>query len=127
VNHPDNLRYTKTHEWVRADGDRATVGITDYAQLELGDIVYLDLPKTGRTLKQEDPFGAVESVKAVSDLYAPVSGEVAEVNESLPETPEEINGDPYERGWLLVIRMSNPGEVQGLMTAAQYGEFISSH
>jgi glycine cleavage system H protein len=124
MNHPDDLRYTQSHEWVRADGDRATVGITDYAQLELGDIVYLDLPKSGRALKQEDVFGAVESVKAVSDLYAPVSGEVVEVNEALSDAPEEINADPYERGWMIRIRVSNPAELDGLMTAAQYGEFI---
>jgi glycine cleavage system H protein len=127
MNHPDSLRYTKSHEWVRADGDRATVGITDYAQLELGDIVYLDLPKTGRALKQEDVFGAVESVKAVSDLYAPVAGEVLEVNEPLADAPEAINADPYEQGWMIVIRLSNPAELDGLMTAAQYGEFIGSH
>src|SRR5437879_2263548 len=120
MNHPDNLRYSKTHEWVRVDGDTATVGITDYAQAELGDIVYLDLPEVGRTLQQDDIFGAVESVKAASDLIAPVSGEVVKANTALPDTPEEVNQDPYDRGWMIVVRMSHPSEVDALLTAGDY-------
>lgn len=120
MNHPDDLRYTRTHEWVRVEGDTATVGITDFAQNELGDIVYLELPEVGRTLQQNDVFGTVESVKAVSDLYAPVSGEVVEVNEELIESPEEINQDPYVRGWMIIIRMEDPSEVEELLTAQEY-------
>src|SRR5437870_4259505 len=100
MNHPDNLKYSSSHEWVRVEGDRATIGITDYAQHELGDVVYLDLPKCGQTFRAGAVFGTVESVKAVSDLYAPVSGEVVEVNEPLQERPEAVNASPYEEGWM---------------------------
>jgi len=120
MNHPEGLRYSRSHEWVRVDGDTATIGITDFAQNELGDIVYLELPEVGRVLQRDDVFGTVESVKAVSDLYAPVSGEVIEVNEGLTESPEEINADPYERGWMIRVRMSDPGELNDLMDAATY-------
>src|SRR5271165_5015137 len=98
--YPENLHYTKEHEWIRVDGDTATVGITDYAQQELGDVVYVDLPKTGTPFEQGKPFGSVESVKAVSDVYAPVSGEVTEVNESLVHAPEKLNEDPHGEAWL---------------------------
>jgi glycine cleavage system H protein len=127
MNHPEDLRYAKTHEWVRADGDTATIGITDYAQEELGDIVYLELPAVGATFQQEQVFGTVESVKAASDLYAPVTGQVLEVNEELPDSPEEINQDPYVHGWMIILRMEDPSELEGLMTAAQYEEFVSNH
>jgi glycine cleavage system H protein len=120
MNHPDDLRYARTHEWVRAEGDTATIGITDFAQNELGDVVYLELPEVGRTLQQNDVFGTVESVKAVSDLYAPVSGEVIEVNDELPDSPEEINQDPYVRGWMIIVKMDDPTELNELLTATQY-------
>lgn len=120
MNHPDDLRYARTHEWVRAEGDTATIGITDFAQNELGDVVYLELPEVGRALQQNDVFGTVESVKAVSDLYAPVSGEVLEVNDELPDCPEEINQDPYVRGWMIIVKMDDPTELNELLTAKQY-------
>lgn len=120
MNHPDDLRYARTHEWVRAEGDTATIGITDFAQNELGDVVYLELPEVGRTLQQNDVFGTVESVKAVSDLYAPVSGEVIEVNDELPDSPEEINQDPYVRGWMIIVKMDDPTELNELLSATQY-------
>jgi glycine cleavage system H protein len=122
MNHPANLRYSPTDEWIRVEGDRATIGITDYAQHELGDVVYLDLPAVGRRLKADDLFGTVESVKAVADLISPVSGEVIETNEALTNTPEEINQDPYGRAWMLVVKLDDPREVQGLLTAEQYEE-----
>ena len=117
---PADLRYTKDHEWVRIDGDQATVGITEYAAEQLGDIVFVELPEVGRTLAQFATFGVVESVKAVSDLFAPVSGEVVEVNAELPKKPELVNTDPYGQGWMLVIKMSNAKDVDGLMSAADY-------
>ncbi len=120
--HPKELRYSPTDEWVRVDGDRATIGITDYAQHELGDVVYLDLPEVGRRLKVDELFGTVESVKAVADLISPVSGAVVEVNEPLTNTPEEINQDPYGRAWMLVVKLDDPREVDGLLTAEQYEE-----
>jgi glycine cleavage system H protein len=126
MNHPAELRYSKTHEWLRVDGQTATVGITDYAQEELGDIVFLELPEVGRRLRQQEVFGAVESVKAVSDLYAPVSGEVTRANANLPSTPEQINQDPYAQGWMIELRMDNPTEVDGLLTADQYEQLIAS-
>jgi glycine cleavage system H protein len=120
--HPKELRYSPTDEWVRVGGDRATVGITDYAQHELGDVVYLDLPDVGRHLKEDDLFGTVESVKAVADLISPVTGEVVEVNEALADAPEVINQDPYGRAWMMVVKLDDPSEVAGLMTADQYEE-----
>jgi glycine cleavage system H protein len=120
MNTPEELLYTKTHEWIRLEGDRATIGITDFAQDQLGDIVYLELPDAGRTVSAEDPFGVVESVKAVSDLYAPVSGEIVAVNEALLDQPEAINTDPYGEGWMLVIRLARPEEAQRLLAAAAY-------
>ena len=120
MNAPENLRYATTHEWVRVEGDTAIVGITDFAQAELGDVVYLDLPDAGRQVIKGAPFGAVESVKAVSDLYAPVSGEITEVNGPLLDSPEGINNSPYEGGWMVKIRMSDPSEVDGLLDAAGY-------
>lgn len=120
--HPKELRYSATDEWVRVDGDRATIGITDYAQHELGDVVYLDLPEVGRRVQADDLFGTVESVKAVADLISPVSGEVVEVNESLSDTPEDVNRDPYGSAWMLVVKLDDPNEVKGLLTAEQYEE-----
>ena len=120
MNVPRDLKYTKTHEWVRIDGDVATVGITDHAQAELGDIVYLELPEAGRVLAQDEIFGTVESVKAVSDLYAPVSGEVVETNPVLTDATEAINEDPFGRAWMMRIRMSNPRELEELLDASDY-------
>ena len=120
--HPKELRYSPTDEWVRVDGDRATIGITDYAQHELGDVVYLDLPEVGRRVQADYLFGTVESVKAVADLISPVSGEVVEVNESLSDTPEDVNRDPYGSAWMLVVKLDDPNEVKGLLTADQYEE-----
>ncbi len=120
MHHPDNLRYSSSHEWVRVDGDEATIGISDFAQHELGDVVYLELPEVGRTYRAGSVFGTVESVKAVSDLYAPVSGEVIRRNEPLIPAPEGINNSPYDNGWLIVLRLSDPGELNALMDAATY-------
>jgi len=120
VNVPSDLRYTKSHEWVRLEGDTATIGITDHAQSELGDIVFLDLPTPGRALKAEETFGTVESVKTVSDVYSPVSGEVTAVNESLGAQSELVNSDPYGSGWLVKVKLSDPGQVDALMDADAY-------
>jgi len=120
---PENLRYTKEHEWVRVEGNIGTIGITFHAQKELGDIVYVDLTKPGTTTQQGKTIGSVESVKAVSDLYTPVSGEVGEVNALLAESPEILNKDPYGEGWLVKIKLSDPGETGKLMTAAEYASY----
>jgi len=120
VNVPENLKYTKDHEWVLVDGDAGTVGITDYAQGELGDVVFVELPAVGKTVKQGDPFGTIEAVKAVSDLFAPVSGSVVEVNKELEKSPEGVNKDPYGKGWMVKIKLANPGELASLLTAAAY-------
>ncbi len=124
--YPDDLKYTKEHEWVRMDGATGTVGITDHAQQELGDIVYVELPKLGAKLERGKTFGSVESVKAVSDIYSPVSGEVVEINETLAEAPEKINQDPHGAAWLVKIRLSAPGEAGDLMSAADYESYIAS-
>ena len=123
---PENLRYTKDHEWIRVEGDSGTVGITDHAQEELGDIVYVELPKVGAKLEQSSSFGSVESVKAVSDIYCPVSGEIADINQALAESPEKVNDEPYGDGWLIKLKLTSPTQVDGLMTAAQYTEYIGS-
>ena len=120
---PVNLKYSKTHEWVKVDGDIATIGITDHAQAELGDITYLDLPEPGRILQHDTHFGEIESVKAVSELFAPVSGEVVESNTSISDTTETVNEDPYVKGWLIKVRMSNSSELAELMDAADYTKF----
>ncbi|HXG24834.1 MAG TPA: glycine cleavage system protein GcvH [Chthonomonadales bacterium] len=117
---PSDLKYTKTHEWVRVNGDIATIGITDYAQSELGDIVFLELPEAGRILAQDEVFGTVESVKAVSDLYSPVSGEVVEVNHAIVDATETVNEDPYGSGWMIRVRMSNPAELEELLSDRDY-------
>ena len=118
---PEELQYTRSHEWVRTEGDTATIGITDHAQDELGDIVFVELPEQGATLGAGDSFGTVESVKAVSDLYAPVGGEVVEVNEALNDSPEKINEDPYGEGWIIKLRVSDEGN---LLSASDYERFI---
>jgi glycine cleavage system H protein len=124
--YPENYRYTKAHEWVMAEGDIGTVGITFHAQKELGDIVYVDLPKVGVTVAQGDAFGSVESVKAVSDIFAPVSGEVLEINEILATAPEKINQDPHQEAWLVKLRLSKPDELSALMDAAAYQAHIEA-
>jgi glycine cleavage system H protein len=123
--YPSDYRYTKEHEWVRVEGDIATVGITDYAQHELGDVVYVELPKPGAKLNAGQSFGTVESVKAVSDIYAPVAGEVTEVNSSLSETPEAINKDPHGKAWLIKLKLADSSAVGKLMNAAAYEAFIA--
>ena len=123
---PSELRYTKDHEWVRVDGDEATVGITEYAAGQLGDIVFVELPEVGRTLAQFAAFGVVESVKAVSDLFAPVSGDVAAANDALSGSPELVNGDPYGEGWMLKLKLSAPDEVDGLLDATAYDALIAA-
>ena len=124
--YPENLRYTKEHEWVAAVGDAGTVGITDHAQQELGDIVYVDLPKVGTHIEQGKSLGSVESVKAVSDVYSPVSGEVTEINQTLAEKPETLNSDPHGAAWLVKIKLSAPAELAGLMSAAEYQAYIGA-
>lgn len=120
MSYPDDLAYSREHEWVRMDGSRATIGITSFAADELGDIVFVELPEVGAALKQFDTFGVVESVKAVSDLYAPVSGEVVEVNEALRETPELLNSDPFGEGWIARLELAETGELDGLLDAEAY-------
>ena len=119
---PEELQYTRSHEWVRTEADTATIGITDHAQEELGDIVFVELPEEGATFDVGDSFGTVESVKAVSDLYTPVGGEVVEVNEALGDTPEKINEDPYGDGWIIRLRVSGEGE--GLLSASDYEQLL---
>ena len=124
--YPENLRYTKEHEWVRVEGDTGTIGITDHAQQELGDIVYVDLPKVGTRLEQGKTAGSVESVKAVSDIYAPVSGEVTGINQALADAPEKLNADPHGEAWLMKIKLSAPGELEKLLSAAEYQTYIGA-
>jgi len=126
MKYPENLRYTKEHEWVRLEGDVGVVGITHYAQNELGDIVYVDLPKVGATVELGKSLGSVESVKAVSDIYSPVSGEVVEVNETLGQSPEKLNQDPHGAAWLVKIRMSAPDQVKTLISAADYEAYVGA-
>jgi glycine cleavage system H protein len=123
--YPQDLHYTKQHEWVRASGDTGTVGITDYAQQELGDIVYVDLPRVGTKVEQGKVMGSVESVKAVSDIYAPVSGEVIAINDALATAPEKLNESPHVDGWLVKIRLSAPDEIPGLLAAADYEKYVA--
>ncbi|MDM7460887.1 MAG: glycine cleavage system protein GcvH [bacterium] len=120
---PAELRYTRSDEWLRIEGEIATIGITDYAQSELGDIVFLELPEPGRYLQTDETFGVIESVKAASDLYAPVEGEVIEVNESLQSALETINQDPYGKGWMIKIRMKDPSQAEQLMSADDYKNY----
>jgi glycine cleavage system H protein len=123
---PADLKYTRDHEWVRVEGDKATVGITDHAQKQLGDVVYVELPEVGRKLKEHETFGTVESVKAVSELYSPVAGEVVETNTALVQSPELINTDPYGKAWMIKVRLSDPAAVSSLMDAAAYRKFVES-
>ncbi|HEV3331763.1 MAG TPA: glycine cleavage system protein GcvH [Bryobacteraceae bacterium] len=122
----EQFRYTKEHEWVRMDGDIGTIGITDHAQQELGDIVYVDLPKVGTKITQGATAGSVESVKAVSDIYAPVSGEVTEINPILTDAPEKLNQDPHGEAWLMKVKLSAPSEVAKLLSAAEYQKYIEA-
>lgn len=120
------LRYSKEHEWVRVEGDKATIGITEYAQSELGDIVFVELPEVGRDIEQMEELGVIESVKTVSTLYAPVSGEVLAINEALEDAPESLNDSPYDEGWIVKLGMADINEVDDLMTADEYKEFVES-
>jgi glycine cleavage system H protein len=124
--YPQNFRYTKEHEWVVVEGDTGTIGITDHAQEELGDIVYVDLPKPGMHVERGKSLGSVESVKAVSDIYSPVTGEVVEANALLADQPEKLNADPHGEAWLVRIRLTAPGEVEQLMTASDYQSYIGA-
>ena len=119
ANVPEGLHYTKDHEWIKAEGDTGTVGITDHAQHSLGDVVYVELPKVGDSLEASQPFGSVESVKAVSELFTPVSGEVTEINESLQDEPEKVNADPYGTAWMIRLRIKNQSELDSLLNAAE--------
>jgi glycine cleavage system H protein len=121
--YPDNFRYTKEHEWLNVEGDTGTVGLTDHAQKELGDIVYVDLPKTGTTVEKGKTLGSVESVKAVSDIYSPVSGEIVAVNDLLAASPEKLNQDPHGAAWMVKIKLSAPAETADLMSAADYQKY----
>ena len=125
ANVPSDLKYTQEHEWAKREGERIRVGITAFAQEQLGDVVFVELPKVGAKVSQRQAFGVVESVKAVSDLFAPVSGEITEVNAELPTVPETVNQDPYGRGWMIVVKPTNASEWDQLLTSAQYEEFIA--
>jgi glycine cleavage system H protein len=126
ANIPDDLHYSKDHEWVRVEGNIAVVGITDYAQDSLGDVVYVELPKPGDEFAPNESFGSVESVKAVSEVFSPVSGEVESTNDALSDAPEKVNQDPYGEGWMIRVKMSKPGEVDSLLTAAEYEDFTKA-
>ncbi|HVW87203.1 MAG TPA: glycine cleavage system protein GcvH [Bryobacteraceae bacterium] len=126
MKYPENYRYTKEHEWVNLEGDTATIGITFHAQSELGDIVYVDLPKTGTKVEKGKSFGSVESVKAVSDIYAPVSGEVIDVNDSLSSAPEKLNEDPHDAAWLIRVRVDHGGEVNNLLSVSDYEKYVGA-
>lgn len=125
-NIPEDSHYSKDHEWIRVEGDTGTIGITDHAQHSLGDVVFVELPRAGETLEAHQVFGNVESVKAVSELYCPVSGEVLEVNETLQDEPEKVNTDPYDTGWMIKLRIKDSGEVDRLMTAAEYEDYTKA-
>lgn len=126
-NIPENLRYSKDHEWVAVVGDVATIGITDYAQHSLGDVVYIDMPRVGDKLSSHEAFGSVESVKAVSEIFVPVAGEITEVNDGLNDTPEVVNDDPYNAGWMIKIKMDNAGEADAMLSAVEYEEYLSAN
>ena len=123
ANVPEDLHYSKDHEWVKVEGDIATIGITDYAQHSLGDVVYVELPKKGDEFAAHESFGSVESVKAVSEVFTPVSGTIVESNDTLQDEPEKVNSDPYGSAWMIRVKMSNAGEVDSLLTAAEYEDF----
>ena len=126
ANIPEDLHYSKDHEWIRVEGNIGVVGITDHAQDALGDVVYVELPKSGDEFAAHESFGSVESVKAVSEIFTPVSGEITEANDSLQDEPEKVNQDPYGAGWMIKIKMKNPGEVDSLLTAAEYEDFTKA-
>lgn len=126
MTYPENFRYTKEHEWVHAEGDTATIGITFHAQHELGDIVYVDLPKVGTRAEKGRTFGSVESVKAVSDIYAPVSGEVIAINDELATAPEKLNADPHDSAWLIKLRITDAAELDGLLSSADYEAYVGA-
>jgi glycine cleavage system H protein len=126
ANVPEDLHYSKDHEWVRVEGDEAIIGITDYAQNSLGDVVYVELPKAGDEFAANEPFGSVESVKAVSEVFTPVAGAITQINESLADEPETVNSDPYGLGWMIRVKMSHPSEVDSLLTAAEYEDFTKA-
>jgi glycine cleavage system H protein len=126
ANIPENLRYSKDHEWVSVNGDVVSIGITDYAQSSLGDVVYIDLPRVGDRFGTHEAFGSVESVKAVSEIFTPVAGEVVEVNDGLNDTPEKVNNDPYGDAWFIKVKMENPGEADAMLSAVEYEEYLSS-
>ena len=126
ANVPEDLHYSKDHEWVRVDGDQAIIGITDYAQNSLGDVVYVELPKAEDEFAASESFGSVESVKAVSEVFTPIAGTVVTINESLADEPESVNSDPYGQGWMIRLKMANPGEVDSLLTAAEYEDFTKA-
>jgi glycine cleavage system H protein len=126
ANVPEDLHYSKDHEWVKVEGDVAVIGITDYAQDSLGDVVYVELPKPGDEFSTNESFGSVESVKAVSEVFTPIAGEVVAINESLADEPETVNSDPYGAGWMIRLKMSNPGEVDSMLTAAEYEDFTKA-
>jgi glycine cleavage system H protein len=126
MSYPETYKYTKEHEWVQVAGDEGTIGITDHAQHELGDIVFVDLPKIGTRVTKGETFGSVESVKAVSDIYSPVSGEVTAANELLSKSPEKLNEDPHGDAWLIKVKLSDPSETGGLMSAADYQKYVGS-
>ncbi|HEY0427047.1 MAG TPA: glycine cleavage system protein GcvH [Pyrinomonadaceae bacterium] len=127
ANIPENLHYSKDHEWVKVDGDVATIGITDFAQHSLGDVVFVELPSVGDKFAPHEAFGSVESVKAVSEVFTPIAGEVVEVNEGLNDAPEAVNNDPYGAAWMLRVRMDNPGEADAMLNAAEYEEYLSEN
>lgn len=124
--YPQDYRYTKDHEWIKVEGDRGRIGITDYAQKQLGDVVFLELPEVGKSLTAGEQFGTVESVKAVSELFSPVGGEVVEVNGAITAKPEIVNQDPHGKAWMIVVRMTDPGAIGALMDATAYAAFVES-
>ena len=126
ANVPKDLKYTREHEWAKQDADRVRVGITAYAQEQLGDVVFVELPKVGAKVSAMKTFGVVESVKAVSDLFAPLTGEVVEINAELPKKPEVVNADPYGKGWMIVVKLANPKEWETLMSAADYEKLVAA-
>jgi len=126
ANVPEDLHYSKDHEWVRVEGDQAIIGITDYAQNSLGDVVYVELPKIGDEFAANESFGSVESVKAVSEVFTPIAGKVVKINESLADEPEKVNSDPYGTGWMVYLKMANAGEVDSMLTAAEYEDFTKA-
>ena len=126
ANIPEHLKYSKDHEWLSVEDDIATIGITDYAQHSLGDVVYIDMPRVGDKFGAHEAFGSVESVKAVSEIFLPVAGEITEVNDKLNDTPEAVNNDPYASGWMVKIRMDNPGAADALLSAVEYEEYLAA-